>query len=71
MKRKQYITLTLVNTSNQIHINTWMICVVADQDEGSKITTMDGSVNYVKENSTEIMRLIDSTQSMTYFNSDL
>jgi hypothetical protein len=71
MKRKQYITLTLVNTSNQIHINTWMICAVADQDEGSKITTMDGSVNYVKENSTEIMRLIDSAQSMTYFNSDL
>jgi uncharacterized protein YlzI (FlbEa/FlbD family) len=68
MKRKEYITLTLSNGANQIHLNSMMICSIADLDDSTKVTTMDGGVNFVKESSEEILNMIDSSQNINIIN---
>ena len=45
-----------------------MICSIADLDDSTRVTTMDGGVNFVKESSKEILKLIDSAQNINIIN---
>ena len=70
MKRKQFITLTRSGSLDQIHLNSWMICAISEQNSATRITTMDGISYYVKEKPDEVIKMVDSAQNLTYFNTE-
>ena len=70
MKRKQFITLTTTGSLEPLHLNSWMICAISEQNNATRITTMEGSSYYVKEKPAEVIKMIDSAQNLTYFNTE-
>jgi uncharacterized protein YlzI (FlbEa/FlbD family) len=70
MKRKQFITLTISGSLNKLHLNSWMICAISEINESTRITTMEGGSYYVKEKPDEVIKMVDSAQNLTYFNTE-